>query len=71
MGLVEHVVAGGVLYLLQLEVGLVEHVVESGHPVLHLAAQTVVFLCHEVLQLLFTLFPAKQQSRLLTKPMLC
>ena len=29
-GVVEHVVAGGVLYLLQLEVGLVEHVVVAG-----------------------------------------
>ena len=44
-------------WLVQLQVGQVEQAVERGDLVVHLAAQTVVLLGHEVLQLLLSLLP--------------
>ena len=43
--------------LVQLQVGQVEKAVERGDLVVHLAAQTVVLLGHEVLQLFLSLLP--------------
>ena len=43
--------------LVQLQVGQVEKAVERGDLVVHLAAQTVVLLGHEVLQLLLSFLP--------------